>query len=1174
MPHSPHLTPLQPHPREDPDVSGETPLPQRGPSTTGFFFPPRGNDHEAEPFNEGEDGKERVNGGDAALRGAFHLEGEARLGSGNAPMHNGAVESPTLGGVWKSDEMGVFSAPPPSSMDPMFYGDLDMEDDEGEAAPDPMGASIMAAMLNHLHHGKPDAHARPRVPTRAVFEVGEKRSRDEATSFQKLCDEETGPVGEVEARNDALLEKGSNVTRRIHPTRGVCDYPSSDLPSFMMVGDSGVTCWVTAPGLEKTSPHHRVRRKRRGFEALARNEEDNGDSSCVSEDEEASSTITTTTDEGEEALSEIMSRRRTPSLGLFGGSTLPSEVLRQLNASKAVEEEDPPVAASFAWEGKPLRAHGELWVMKHAPRHFREVLSDETINLRLLRWLKGWDSFVFQGELEGGGGGEGPSSEGAPTRDFERKPTPPVDRLAVLVGPPGVGKTTLAHILASHCGYEVVEVNASMERTYAQLEALIRMAVSASGAASTRLSRRRSVVGEGGNPAILGSIPPSISLMDQLLKPKCLIIDEMDGMATSVAQLLLNLDIRRPVFCLCNDFYVASLRPLRKRCANVFFVPPIAPQRLLSRLSEIALKEDLAIDQSVLAEIARASNGDVRSCLNTMQLLKCMPPPTAAAAPARISTLERVHQIQGKDAQVDVWEGWKRVFNKVDRTRAIQQLKEYGIDYAALLTAAATSRQEGIATRRKRNREGFSNPPLNGLSNAEDGETPTPTMAASPSCRFDPGYIHLACFLRQRAGGLFGGRTFLDGLQDNFLSHPYGDYALAHTTAVAEAFATQNVLSARAFAHNSPGGIDFAARFELVTALCCHFHCGGGRGGGGGWPRYPREQAQAQQLWSASRSALQAFREGCSSLEVATHLWSTEPLAAEVCPLLLRSLFDRRLRLSSYPMADFSTLPAVDQRYLQAAVERHGVYGLSYRKQSQPHFFLETGPFGNRTGFASSMTNDEPHSSPGSGGGEGGGEGMLPEETWCLTPSIDHVGGIRRHFIPDRRRARVLIGNPAASTTAPTTFSTPSNTAEARASLPFFMTMKDELKQMIVGAIQRHAIVVKAKGHFPSPPSSSLRRGAAQPVGVGKVAIPPRAKPVEEPSPPPSPVNSAVKASIPGGKRDFFGRIVGSGSTKGASKGPLATPSPRSVPQKPPVRYVYHDGSTNAVKFPATIHDF
>ena len=40
----------------------------------------------------------------------------------------------------------------------------------------------------------------------------------------------------------------------------------------------------------------------------------------------------------------------------------------------------------------------------------------------------------------------------------------PSARAALLSGPPGIGKTTAAHLLGKECGYDIVELNASDKR--------------------------------------------------------------------------------------------------------------------------------------------------------------------------------------------------------------------------------------------------------------------------------------------------------------------------------------------------------------------------------------------------------------------------------------------------------------------------------------------------------------------------------------------------------------------------------------------------------------------------------------------------------------------------------------------------------------------------------------
>ena len=144
-----------------------------------------------------------------------------------------------------------------------------------------------------------------------------------------------------------------------------------------------------------------------------------------------------------------------------------------------------------------------------------------------------------------------------------RKRGEPLDHTLVF-GPPGLGKTTLAHIVAHHAGYNVVEINASDDRSLQAFKIKLD--------AATQMK--------------------SVNNADQ--RPNCLIIDEIDGSPAATVNYLVkylegkhsennkkkksnNELLSRPIICICNDLYVPSLRPLRQVSLLLQF-PPTSSQ--------------------------------------------------------------------------------------------------------------------------------------------------------------------------------------------------------------------------------------------------------------------------------------------------------------------------------------------------------------------------------------------------------------------------------------------------------------------------------------------------------------------------------------------------------------------------------------------------------------------
>ncbi|XP_075292983.1 chromosome transmission fidelity protein 18 homolog isoform X2 [Opisthocomus hoazin] len=325
-----------------------------------------------------------------------------------------------------------------------------------------------------------------------------------------------------------------------------------------------------------------------------------------------------------------------------------------------------------------------LWVDKFTPRRYVELLSDDYTNRCLLKWLKLWDTVVFGKEKAGKKAK--PSAEPHPAfsqpKEQQNKWKTKVQlteeileaeldqhkrpkyKVALLCGPPGLGKTTLAHVIAKHAGYNAVEMNASDDRSPEVFKTRIEAA-----------TQMKSVLGANE-------------------KPNCLIIDEIDGAPAASINVLLNVIHRkdvegeaaagagrrrrregglllRPIICICNDQgcclwinpscatlsaakppaqrylmesktatclavlnpprvlcllgclvarYVPALRPLRQQAFLLTF-PRTAPSRLAQRLCEIALRQGMRADAGALLALCEKTENDIRACINTLQFL-------------------------------------------------------------------------------------------------------------------------------------------------------------------------------------------------------------------------------------------------------------------------------------------------------------------------------------------------------------------------------------------------------------------------------------------------------------------------------------------------------------------------------------------------------------------------
>lgn len=199
-----------------------------------------------------------------------------------------------------------------------------------------------------------------------------------------------------------------------------------------------------------------------------------------------------------------------------------------------------------------------MWSEVYRPRTVEQMFGNEDARINVIKWLSKW-------------------IDGA--------------RPLLLVGPSGVGKTTLVKLLALKFDYDLVEMNASDTRNKIDLERLI-----------LPLFNNKSVSG----------------------RKVLLFLDEVDGISgrEDLGGLEYLIKIMKestiPVIMAANTQDNAKIKQLSKVCKTVKFSP--VPPRILAMFLDYVLRShDKKLDVEEKKLVIDRSNGDIRALLNNAQ---------------------------------------------------------------------------------------------------------------------------------------------------------------------------------------------------------------------------------------------------------------------------------------------------------------------------------------------------------------------------------------------------------------------------------------------------------------------------------------------------------------------------------------------------------------------------
>jgi len=200
-----------------------------------------------------------------------------------------------------------------------------------------------------------------------------------------------------------------------------------------------------------------------------------------------------------------------------------------------------------------------MWSEKYRPQNISDMVGNEESRSEIIEWFAKW-----------------------------KKGTKPL----LLVGPPGIGKTTIAYLIAKQFGYDMIGLNASDVRSKSRINEILSPVL--------------------GNTTIMGT--PMI------------FVDEVDGIhgrgdyggAEALIQILKDPTV--PIILAANSDLSDKMKSIKKVVKTISF-KPIPPRLLRVYLENILNKEVATLSPGSLIKVIDKSRGDIRSMINLSQSL-------------------------------------------------------------------------------------------------------------------------------------------------------------------------------------------------------------------------------------------------------------------------------------------------------------------------------------------------------------------------------------------------------------------------------------------------------------------------------------------------------------------------------------------------------------------------
>jgi replication factor C subunit 1 len=216
---------------------------------------------------------------------------------------------------------------------------------------------------------------------------------------------------------------------------------------------------------------------------------------------------------------------------------------------------------------------------------------------------------------------------------------------AIIMGSPGIGKTTLAHIILNTCGFDIIELNASDTRNAEQIDSIFKETMKSTNNVVSMLNYEKKKIG--------------------------IIMDEIDGLSNGdkggMKRLLYFLQKNNffcPIILTSNIAYYTllgnkKLLEIKKYC-HFFTLDPIPNHLIYKKIYSIVEKENLTeiIPPPFLNILIQSSSSDFRLILNTIEFMLLLSKTKKLDMESMFEYIKHC----GKDINYDLYQATEKIF--------------------------------------------------------------------------------------------------------------------------------------------------------------------------------------------------------------------------------------------------------------------------------------------------------------------------------------------------------------------------------------------------------------------------------------------------------------------------------------------------------------------------------